>query len=520
MKIFNLGKILKKSSDTPTKKLKDQQLILNENGSLITIACADPMDSWALAKSMCEELYLQEDDVYIIDNHGALASIGLIFDPSNSDEIALSIPYDDGEFPELKALEYAAKLMESLDQHSSMDQFNHFRNKLTFFLLFEGFKGHRAIFNTPFTLDFLKSKDLAMEYFEFLSYFLNETSNTAITKKDLNLIKYLVGIILKRDIELKSLNDLFELLDSFKSLSEKLNVSDGEIERFVEKVKSRFTKYREFFFSGINFSDELLASLAVSHNISSFYISSQFDKHYKELESFILLKKLLNLSISNYNKEMAIILDLVEMPELLDKFIENFELLKNYKNINWIVTVDKDQNKILEKLITMSTAFFHKGLNGVGDLPFIKGEDVYGERTSEDIIFAKRPEFSISKKITSADIPKMSIAEEFYTILGLSEMASTGKIFKLIVQSGPLKGKEILVTGDELVFGRNEFCPSNKLVSRKHMKFVFDGDNYFILDTSVNGTFLNGQKIKKSVLSNGDRIILGNNEVEIMFNKQ
>jgi pSer/pThr/pTyr-binding forkhead associated (FHA) protein len=118
------------------------------------------------------------------------------------------------------------------------------------------------------------------------------------------------------------------------------------------------------------------------------------------------------------------------------------------------------------------------------------------------------------------DIPKMKMAKEFYELIGQNKTEKTKEIYKMIVKSGPLTGKEILLTSDEIVFGRNEFFPSNKLISRRHFKLVFDGNNYFIIDTSVNGTFLNIQKINKSVLSDKDKIILGNNEVELLFRKE
>ncbi len=521
MRILNLGKLINNKNEKSTAKSADHQTILEKNGSLISIVCSKSQDSYALAKTIAEDFFLQEDDVYTIDVNGYLTSLGLTFDPENSDEIALTIPYKEGEFPELRALEYSAKIREELVSFNDMEHFNNYKNNLVFFLLYEGFQGHRAVYNTPFSLNFFKSKDLAQEYFTFYANFLNETSNSAIVNKDINLIKYLVGAILKKKIKIESINDLFGILESFRTMSGKLNISEKEFNKFIEKAKKRFTKHRDFLFSGLEISTDLMANLAKFHNVTSFYISDKFDIYYKELESFIILKKLLNLSISNYNKSMVIIIDFIKMPNLLSKFINNLDILTNYKNINWVIVVDPKQENTISILLEKSNILYHKGIKNRDDISFISGNNIYGEKIgSKERFFAKRVEFSITKSITSMDIPKMKMAKEFYELIGQNKTEKTKEIYKMIVKSGPLTGKEILLTSDEIVFGRNEFFPSNKLISRRHFKLVFDGNNYFIIDTSVNGTFLNIQKINKSVLSDKDKIILGNNEVELLFRKE
>ncbi len=518
MKIINLGKVLKNAQDTITKKTPDHQTLINKNGTIMLSLFNDPVQGYALAKSVVEEFYLQEDDIFIIDNHGHLSSTGLAFDPDNSDEIALSIPCEDGEFPELKALEFSARFKEMIERYGSANSFNNFSKKLKYFLLFEGFHGHRVSYNTPLTLDFLKSKDFAGEYFEFYANFINETANPIFVKNDINFIKYLVGIILKQNIKLANLNELFELLDSFKQMASKLNTTPEEIEKFTSKVKARFTKYREFYFSGIEFSEDLLMKLSTFHNITSFYISKNYDVSYKELETLIILKKVLNLSVSNYKKEMLVVLDLVDLPNFLSMLTDNLDLISNYKNLNWLLIVDGAHIKSLPTLLSKAGVIYFSGIKDIPVLPYVASKDVIGEKSGETVqLISKRPEFTITKEITAMDIPKMQIPSEFYEITGIGRSGKFKHVFKLVVSSGPLNGKEILLTGSEIPFGRNELFPSNKMISRKHFKLVFEGENYFILDTSVNGTFLNGQRVTKTVLSDNDTIMLGNNEITILF---
>jgi pSer/pThr/pTyr-binding forkhead associated (FHA) protein len=65
-----------------------------------------------------------------------------------------------------------------------------------------------------------------------------------------------------------------------------------------------------------------------------------------------------------------------------------------------------------------------------------------------------------------------------------------------------------------LTIGRlpeNTICISNMGISRRHAKIERDGNNAFIISdlNSLNGTFVNNAKIKKSVLADGDKITIG-----------
>ena len=84
--------------------------------------------------------------------------------------------------------------------------------------------------------------------------------------------------------------------------------------------------------------------------------------------------------------------------------------------------------------------------------------------------------------------------------------------------SGPQTGQTILFNeGDKISIGRDKGNtivldgPDNKKVSRQHAHIVFDDGlsgylRWIIVDQSTNGTFLNGETIKKESLSlsNGD----------------
>lgn len=57
----------------------------------------------------------------------------------------------------------------------------------------------------------------------------------------------------------------------------------------------------------------------------------------------------------------------------------------------------------------------------------------------------------------------------------------------------------------------NTICISNMGISRRHAKIERDANNSFAISdlNSLNGTFINNTKVKKSALANGDKITIG-----------
>ncbi len=70
-----------------------------------------------------------------------------------------------------------------------------------------------------------------------------------------------------------------------------------------------------------------------------------------------------------------------------------------------------------------------------------------------------------------------------------------------------------VVPGTALVVGRSTECDitlPDPTVSRRHALIVLRVDRHVLLDDrSMNGTFLNGQRVQESELANGDMIELG-----------
>ena len=76
-----------------------------------------------------------------------------------------------------------------------------------------------------------------------------------------------------------------------------------------------------------------------------------------------------------------------------------------------------------------------------------------------------------------------------------------------------LEGRPHPVAPTGLVIGRSRECDlrvADGNASRRHAEIVRDGDDYLVVDLgSTNGTELNGHRITREVLSDGDRITIG-----------
>jgi pSer/pThr/pTyr-binding forkhead associated (FHA) protein len=99
--------------------------------------------------------------------------------------------------------------------------------------------------------------------------------------------------------------------------------------------------------------------------------------------------------------------------------------------------------------------------------------------------------------------------------------ARTAKQYALRFISGKYQGGEFpLPNNREIVVGRSselDMVLVEDMVSRRHAKLTVTGDQIFIQDLgSTNGTFVNGEKIKRSRLQEGDRILIGTSIIKLV----
>lgn len=89
----------------------------------------------------------------------------------------------------------------------------------------------------------------------------------------------------------------------------------------------------------------------------------------------------------------------------------------------------------------------------------------------------------------------------------------------LIIKHGEDRGKDFKIVKDETTIGReqeNDIIIPNPTVSRFHAKIIRTEDKYYIEDLgSANGTLVNGIRVNKELLHDGDIIQLG--DVVLVF---
>ena len=93
--------------------------------------------------------------------------------------------------------------------------------------------------------------------------------------------------------------------------------------------------------------------------------------------------------------------------------------------------------------------------------------------------------------------------------------------FALRFISGKYQGGEFPLRSDrEIVIGRSselDMVLVEDMVSRKHAKISTQGGKILIQDLgSTNGTFVNGEKVKKVHLKEGDRILIGTSIIKLV----
>lgn len=98
--------------------------------------------------------------------------------------------------------------------------------------------------------------------------------------------------------------------------------------------------------------------------------------------------------------------------------------------------------------------------------------------------------------------------------------ARAGRAFALRFISGKYQGGEFPLPAEgEIVVGRSselDMVLVEDMVSRRHAKMTVSGDEIFIQDLgSTNGTFVNGEKVKRARLQEGDRILIGTSIIKL-----
>lgn len=120
------------------------------------------------------------------------------------------------------------------------------------------------------------------------------------------------------------------------------------------------------------------------------------------------------------------------------------------------------------------------------------------ETTSVQIV-AEVLSHAASRKLTPEESAAVSALPPRSALLVAHDSAGTGSRF--------------LLDRDEVPAGRHpssEIFLDDVTVSRRHARFVRRGDSFEIIDAaSLNGTYVNGDRVDRAELDNGDEVQIG-----------
>ncbi len=90
---------------------------------------------------------------------------------------------------------------------------------------------------------------------------------------------------------------------------------------------------------------------------------------------------------------------------------------------------------------------------------------------------------------------------------------------RLVIRKGEGAGRDHALSGP-CVVGRQDtahFVLGDGLASRHHFRVVNEAGAWFVEDLgSTNGTLLNGRRVKREPLRDGDRVVAGSTELEFV----
>lgn len=99
-----------------------------------------------------------------------------------------------------------------------------------------------------------------------------------------------------------------------------------------------------------------------------------------------------------------------------------------------------------------------------------------------------------------------------------------GVLARLHVEEGPLVGREFEVRAGRVTMGKSPRAENGAVVipledpymSRDHASLVAGPAAVILVDlTSTNGTFLNGERVQRAILKDGDRVRLGRTTLRV-----
>jgi pSer/pThr/pTyr-binding forkhead associated (FHA) protein len=135
-----------------------------------------------------------------------------------------------------------------------------------------------------------------------------------------------------------------------------------------------------------------------------------------------------------------------------------------------------------------------------------------GHKNPEDAHYCANCGSSLQEEATMSFTP-MEVEEESEEVAGLPQSELEAGQALLVVQRGPNAGSKFLIDKDVTTTGRHpesDIFLDDVTVSRRHAEFRRKDGKFFIHDVgSLNGTYVNRQRVEETELATGDELQIG-----------
>jgi len=310
------------------------------------------------------------------------------------------------------------------------------------------------------------------------------------------ILPYVEEIFINREIPPAQFDDNYHLLLKEKNYNEGYFVLDTS-----ERTHYLFISdghpyaagaYDSRGFRSVQIRDFFSAYLQTRPHTLSFYRTDE-----------ILTKSIIVLF--QHSPTMQVTTDLVDVEEILEKIRQ--------KGTDTLLTIiDQNQSSIVlcQQGIPSKTYLIEPGEatgeNSATDQMLVY---IYSKSGSRNITIDVYQEIIISKAADAAFPPEAyqkTISDYF-----------TRAQPDLHVMLGDQSITKYRIKGHGVKIGRvpeNDIVINNLGVSRRHAEIIEEAGRYYALDAgSVNGTFVNGQKIEKTLLNDNDEVLIGKHKI-------
>jgi pSer/pThr/pTyr-binding forkhead associated (FHA) protein len=135
-----------------------------------------------------------------------------------------------------------------------------------------------------------------------------------------------------------------------------------------------------------------------------------------------------------------------------------------------------------------------------------------GHRNPDDAHFCANCGTALDRDTTVSFTPMETVEEGPDEAAFVASELERGQAL-LVVQRGPNAGSKFLIDKDLTTAGRHpesDIFLDDVTVSRRHAEFRRDDGKFFVHDVgSLNGTYVNRQRVEDTELANGDELQVG-----------